>query len=261
MPETHHDSLRISYEVQGEGDPILLLPGTATDSSMWIPSAAAYLGGYRTIMVDPRDTPKSDQGGGPYTPGDLAGEALAVMDAEGVDKAHVAGYSLGGAAAQHLAVGAPDRIRSLMLICTWAASDAWLRHLFSWLADGAEAIGMEWANRAVLSLTLSAETHQSDSYESLLMFLNAWGQSSDELARQLRADAAHDASEKLGGIKIPTVVIGAGRDVFVPLRYQQLLAEIIPTARLEVFESAAHGLPLESPQELFSEMTGFLQDQ
>ena len=253
--------MRISYEVQGEGVPILLLPGTATDSSMWIPSAAAYLSRYRSIMVDPRDTPKSDQSGGPYTPADLAQEALAVMDVEGVDRAHVAGYSLGGAAAQHLAVEAPDRVRSLMLICTWAASDAWLRHLFSWLADGAEAIGMEWANRALLSLTLSAETHDSDSYENLLMFLNAWGQSSDGLARQLRADASHDVSNKLVGIEIPTLIIGAGRDVFVPIRYQQSLAEIIPTARLEIFESAAHGLPLESPQELFSELTGFLEDQ
>ena len=228
---------------------------------MWIPSASAYLGGYRSIMVDPRDTPKSDQGAGPYTPADLAVEAVAVMDAEGVDRAHVAGYSLGGAAAQHLAVEAPDRVRSLMLICTWAASDAWLRHLFSWLADGAVAIGMEWANRALLWLTLSAETHQSDSYESLLMFLNAWGQSSDGLARQLRADASHDVSNKVRGIEIPTLVIGAGRDVFVPVRYQHALAEMIPAARLEVFESAAHGLPLESPQQLFSELTGFLEDQ
>ena len=228
---------------------------------MWIPSAAAYLGGYRSIMVDPRDTPKSDKGGGPYTPADLAREALAVMDAEGVDSAHVAGYSLGGAAAQHLGVEAPDRVRSLMLICTWAASDAWLRHLFSWLADGAEAIGMEWANRAVLWLTLSAETHQSDSYENLLMFLNAWGQSSDGLARQLRADAAHDVSDKLVGIEIPTLVMGSAQDAFIPIRYQRELAEIIPTARLEVFESAAHGLPLETPQELFSVLTGFLEDQ
>jgi 3-oxoadipate enol-lactonase len=96
VPEIVHKGLQISYEVAGSGDPVLFLPGTTTDSSMWLAAVNTYFEGYRSIMVDPRDTPKSDEAKESYCPPDLAAEALTVLADAGEESAHVVGYSLGG---------------------------------------------------------------------------------------------------------------------------------------------------------------------
>ena len=87
MPEVVYRNSRISYEMLSGGAPVLFLPGTATDSSIWMTGVASHLTDRTAILVDPRDTPKSDHAEGAYAPSDLAAEAVAVMDDAGFDRA------------------------------------------------------------------------------------------------------------------------------------------------------------------------------
>lgn len=252
MPEIEHQGLRISYEEMGSGDSVLFLAGTTTDSSMWMTGVGTYLTDFRSIMVDARDTAKSDQAMSAYTPADLAAEAIAVIDAAGADAVHVVGYSLGGAVAQELVLAAPQRARSLTLVATWARTDGWLKHVFEWLRDGLQTGGIEWADRAVAWLVLSPVWQEEPMYEATLMFLSARGQSAEGLARQLACDISHDALDRLSAIPCDTLVIGGSEDRWVPARYSRELADAIPGAKLEIVEGAEHGFLFEHPDEFFS---------
>lgn len=258
MPDTVHDDLRISYEESGTGEPVLFLPGTTTDSSLFLAGVLTYLPGYRAVMVDPRDTVKSDRATAGYAPKDLALEALAVLDAAGVDSAHVVGYSLGGTVAQELALAAPRRARSLFLVCTWAKTDAWLRHAFELLRDGLNGQGLGWADRAIAWLVFSPEFQEGPAYEGVLALLAARGQSPEGLERQLECDIAHDALDRLGALTCPTFVLAGEDDWWVPARYSQEIAEAIPGAKLEILPRASHGLPIERQEEFFSLLRGHL---
>lgn len=251
MPLVLHEGLEISYEEIGSGEPVLFLPGTTTDSSIWMTGASTYLSGFRSIMVDPRDTPKSSEASSAYTPAELAHEALAVLNAAGESEAHLIGYSLGGAVAQELALAEPGRTRSLTLVSTWARTDAWLRHVFEWLRDGLLGAGMEWANRAVGWLVLGPQWQDEPMYEATLMFMNARGQSVEGLARQLDCDIAHDALGRLDSISCDTLVMCGSDDRWVPPRYSRQLADAIPGAKLEIVEGGEHAFLIERPEEFF----------
>jgi pimeloyl-ACP methyl ester carboxylesterase len=260
MPDLQNDGLTISYDEYGDGEPVVFLPGTSLDSSMWMASAGAYLPGFRSIMVNLPDTGRSDEARGPYTPAGLAGDAFAAMDAAGVESAHVIGYSLGGAVAQEMAITSPGRVRSLVLVSTWARSDAWLRHLFGALAEGVHAMGRPWGMNALSWIALSPATQESDLWEGLTMMANASDQTAGALARQLECDRDHDALGRITAIRCPTLVVVGEGDWFIPPRYSKQLAEAIPGARLEVVPNIGHGLPIEMPEALFKLVRAHLEE-
>jgi pimeloyl-ACP methyl ester carboxylesterase len=252
MPHAVVEGLRISYEELGDGEPVLFIPGTSSDSAIWLTGAANFLSDYRAIMIDPRDTPKSDLSRGPYTPKDLAADCFGVLDDSGVEKAHVVGYSLGGAVAQELALAVPDRVTGLTLVATWARTDPWLHHCFSWLRDGLITSGKQWADAAILWLTIGPEGHHPDAYEGFATLQAGWGQTPEALSRQLECDIAHDALDRLGSISAPALVVVGTEDVWLPRRYSEELTEAIPGARLEVVDRGAHSLPFERSEEFFA---------
>ena len=251
MPELVYRNCRISYEIMGTGSPVLFLPGTATDSSIWMTGVASHLPDRTAILVDPRDTPKSDRAAGAYTPADLAAEAVAVLDDAGFDRAAVVGYSLGGAAAQDLALGFADRVTSLALVCAWGSSDAYLRHLFEALAETAE-LSLELAHRMLVWITLSAEFQETPGFEGAIELLAGWGQDSASLARQLRCDATHDALDRLENISCPSLIVGGSEDAFIPARYQAELHKAIPGSEYVSIAGGSHSIPFERPEELFA---------
>src|SRR6185369_2705413 len=91
---------------------------------------AHFMGRYRCVTFDNRDVGESSLAAAGYTPRDMAADTLGLMDALALDRAHVVGHSLGGAIAQELALAAPDRVRSLTLVGTWARNDHYTRALF-----------------------------------------------------------------------------------------------------------------------------------
>jgi pimeloyl-ACP methyl ester carboxylesterase len=251
VPATVHNGLKISYELIGSGEPVLFLPGTSTDSSLWMTSVATYFEGYRSILVDPRDTPKSDQSEGPYAPEDLSAEALSVLRDAEESSAHVVGYSLGGTVAQELAIRHPDVVRTLTLVCSWAKTDQWLRHTFEWLRDGVRQGKKEWADRALLWIVLSPELHDGPVYDAFLLLRSQWSQSDEALARHLECDIAHDAAGRLPSVTSPTLIIGSEDDLFIPARYSRELSELIHGANLEIIPAGSHGFPFEQPDVFF----------
>src|SRR5438309_9391217 len=131
------DGTQIAYSAWGrrDGSPVLLIPGLGVDHRGWAPQRRAFGRHPRSIALDNRGTGHSDARPGPYDLARMAKDAIAVLDAEGIDRAHVVGASMGGVIAQIIGVLHPDRVRSLTLACTACQHHEWRRELLEdWAA-------------------------------------------------------------------------------------------------------------------------------
>ena len=109
------------YEVEGSGDPLVLIMGTNADHTTWAAQVESYRDSYQVITYDARGTGQSTH---PepledYSMKILADDAAALLDEIGVSSAHVSGLSLGSATAQELAINHPGKVETLQLHCTW----------------------------------------------------------------------------------------------------------------------------------------------
>ena len=120
MPYIQNQGAKIYWDEQGSGEPLLLLMGLAYPSDMWYRTRPVLAKYYCTIAIDNRGIGRSDMPPGPYPIPLMASDALAVLDALGVESAHTYGISMGGMIAQELTLQHPKRIRSLILGCTAA---------------------------------------------------------------------------------------------------------------------------------------------
>src|SRR5262245_65372914 len=131
MPRLRVGDIDLAYEVCGEGTPLLLVMGLGGDRQGWELVRPELLRRHRLVLVDNRDAGESSEAGAGYGLGDMAADALAVMDHLGIERFHVLGASMGGAIAQHLALQAPVRVASLTLASTWARTDPFLAAIFA----------------------------------------------------------------------------------------------------------------------------------
>ncbi|MGZ6144224.1 MAG: alpha/beta fold hydrolase, partial [Myxococcales bacterium] len=117
------DGTRLHVIEQGQGDPVLWLQGLNAPAAAWAVQLAHFAQSMRGVAPDARGVGQSDAPPGPYTTRQMAGDAVAVLDALQIERAHLVGLSLGGAVAQELALNAPERVRSLALLSSFAAQD------------------------------------------------------------------------------------------------------------------------------------------
>src|SRR5436305_11984153 len=115
MPQVDVDGLTINYDVQGDGEPLLLIPYLSADHACYAFQLPAYTEHFSCIAIDLPGTGESDKPDGPYSTEGYADQVAAFLGAIGIEQAHVAGVSLGAAVATHLAARHPDRGRALSL--------------------------------------------------------------------------------------------------------------------------------------------------
>ena len=241
-----------------EDPPVLLIMGIST-SMLWWPEGFCRLlaeGGRFVIRYDHRDTGRSvayEPGRPQYTGADLVADAIGVLDAYGIEAAHVVGVSAGGALAQQVALGFPDRVLSLVLISTSPATAVGrsLPSTTERFTDFLASAEVDWSDHGSAIEYLVG-------YERMLaggarpFDEAAWREligRDVERARDIAASQNHslisegDApSAPISSIAAPTLVIHGSDDPMFPLEHGQALAEEIPGARLLTLEGAGHGI-------------------
>ena len=123
MPITTANGIDLYYEIHGEGEPLLLIMGLSLSSKSWFRTIPALSKQYKVIVFDNRGVGLSGKPNSPYSIELMADDAKAVLDAAGVESAHIYGISMGGMIAQRLALKYPERIRSLILGCTTSGGE------------------------------------------------------------------------------------------------------------------------------------------
>jgi pimeloyl-ACP methyl ester carboxylesterase len=251
--------MKIAWEAQGKGAPLLLVQGLGYTRSGWGPAREALAQRYRVISFDNRGIGESEVPPGPYTVAQLAADAASVLERAGVARAHVVGASLGGMVAQEIALSYPDRVDRLVLACTTAGGNGSYPMPEQTQRLMVDSIGME--PRVALrrfvenALAPSAPTALADEIYAYRLAnppnAAGWG-------AQAAAGASWDAFERVGLIAAPTLVISGTHDSVVDARNSRLLAERIPNARLELIDDAGHMLFWERPGEFIRLVTEFL---
>jgi 3-oxoadipate enol-lactonase len=253
MPQVDVDGLTINYEVQGEGEPLLLIPYLSADHACWAFQLPAYTEHFSCIAIDLPGSGESDKPPGPYSTEGQADQVAAFLDAIGIDKAHVAGMSFGAAVGIHLAARHPGRVRSLSLHSGWHASDDYLKTVVE-----------QWRTLATTLPTVADVVIQGifpwcftpDMYaerpefvQTLVDFVRGRpAQPADAFLAQTGAVIAHDASTALAEIDTPTMITFGARDVVCSTRFAEPLKSGIAGSELVVFEHLSHAGLHEDPE-------------
>jgi pimeloyl-ACP methyl ester carboxylesterase len=261
MPTIEANGQTLYHEVHGEGEPLLCVMGLSADTLAWAMQVPAFSARHRTVIFDNRDVGQSSLCDDPYEIADMARDALALADGLGLDSFHLLGVSMGGAIAQELALAAPERVRTLTLAVTFASSGAWGRALSRTWGGRVQQMSREQRVDELMLLNLSEEFFENEQMVSWLrgmMLENPHPQPAEAFARQLDASSRHDARARLGSLSMPVHVIGAERDILVPVWKSRELAELIPGAELTVIEGSPHGANLERAEQFNGAVLDFI---
>lgn len=253
MPTIQVRGIEIFWQEIGSGPPLLLLEGTQVAVCGWREQAPAFSQSHRVLMYDHRGTGKSSKPPGPYSTDMLADDALAVLDALSISRAHVLGYSLGGMVAQKLALRAPERADRLVLLSTFARVPRLLRPILRWRIRRGTQPDRPYSEilDEMIDLVLNPEfkAQNAAAIRSLVEMLLADNPSQEALRAQLLACIDHDTLRSLRELRRPTLVIHGTADRVVPHSWGRRLARAIPGARFESFPGGSHGILWENREE------------
>jgi 3-oxoadipate enol-lactonase len=252
MPQADVDGLTINYDVQGAGDPLVLIPYLAADHACYAFQLPAYTEHFSCIAVDLPGSGESDKPAGPYSTETYADQLAGFMGAIGIERAHVAGVSLGAAAATHLAARHPDRVRSLSLHSAWDRTDAYLRtilQLWRSLAAGLPTVA-DAVIQGIFPLCFTPEMYDDrpDYAQALADFVRGRPvQPREAFMSQTEAALGHDASGELANIQAPTLITFGAHDIVTSTRFADPLTNGIANSEVVVFDHLSHGGLHEDP--------------
>ncbi len=274
MATTNVGDIELYYEEHGSGDPLLCIMGLAADSAAWMFQVPDFSKQYRTIIFDNRGVGRSSKPAGPYTTAQMASDAVGLLDALGIQQANVLGVSMGGMIAQELALGYPQRVKRLVLACTYAEPDGTVeQQRKSSVAqlggtigpDGQIEVDMAKLNpmdffQQLLPLSFNPEFIANDLPKLMQMFMGSlqYGISLEGIMAQVAAVTTHRTTDRLGQIKSPTLVIAGDNDRLVPPENSDVLAKHIPGAKLVKIAGGSHGFNFETPELFNKEILAFL---
>jgi 3-oxoadipate enol-lactonase len=259
MPVVQANGIEMYYEVQGEGEPLVLIPYLAADQACYAFQVAEYAKHFSCYTVDLRGAGLSGKPDGEYTTDLLAADVAAFMSAIRLESAHVAGLSLGAAVGMWLAAKYPARVRSLSLHSAWDVSDPFLRTAVeSWriMARGLDNV-TEMVIAGIFPWCFTPELYAArpEYIDSLADFVRSRPMPPvDAFLRQSGAVLGHDASAVLGAIEAPTLITFGEHDMVTSTRFARPLSEGIAGSELVVFANCAHA-PIYEITEEFNQRT------
>jgi pimeloyl-ACP methyl ester carboxylesterase len=250
MPLAKVGAISLSYDVLGDGQPLVMINGFASARNGLFILARAFAKEYRVITFDNRGIGGSDKPAGVYTMTMMADDTIGLMDFMGIDKAHLLGMSLGGMVAQQIAIDHPERVKKLILCSTSAGGQPLKDMLF----DLTEATTPGWnrsqsdlasADLGKLVIAMTSRTFNQPFSRWLFVSLNKFLLNSGTLkvpAGQLAAMLTHDVLDRLHLIQAPTLVMTGSQDRLMPPHSSEELAARIAGARLVILEGGSHSL-------------------
>lgn len=262
MPYARNGDLSLYYEAVGAGEPVVWLQGLGADHTAWSVQMFHFSKRFLCVLPDARDTGRSSRATEDYDLDMLAEDVLHVMDNVGLEDAHIVGLSMGGSVAQHIALSAPGRVRSLALLSAFARSDARLQAVLELWPQLFEKLGRVLFHRQSEPWMFSPDylSHPSN-LRALRRYVESAPNPQDAAAftRQVRASVSHDTLSELYRIKVRTLVVSGERDILVPPYLGERLAEGIAGASFVVRPRIAHSVNLEGQREFNSLIEAFLK--
>lgn len=255
------DGTQLYWEQRGAGDPVVLLHAGIADRRMWDAQFAALADHYRVVRFDARGFGRSAFGTGPFS---FRGDVIAILDALGIDHAHLIGVSFGGSTALEAAIDFPDRIRSLVLGASsprGLIAHTNLVPLWEEVDRLVEAGQIDAANELEIQMWVDGPIRSADAVDpalrALVLEMNRATLTAPE--RPDETELAPPAAERLDEILVPTLVLAGEYDQPSQIAGPKLLAERIPNAEFVMLNGAAHLLNMEQPEAFNAAVLNFLR--
>lgn len=234
--------------------PVVLLHSLGTCGGVWDEQAVVLARSFRVLRPDLRGHGMTEATSGDYSMAMLAGDLAALLDALGIERAHVGGISIGGMVAQTFAAVHPERIASLILCDTAMIippASLWQERIAAVRANGISAIA-----DGVLACWVTPGFINTPAARGLRAMLNAT--SSDGYAGCAAAIVAADLTAGTGRLQVPALVLVGDSDLATPVTSSEALQRAIAGSALIVIEGAAHIPTVEKPAETTSAILDFL---
>jgi 3-oxoadipate enol-lactonase len=264
MPVVQANGIDINYDVQGEGEPMVLIPYLAAEQACYAFQVADSAKHFTCYSVDPRGAGLSSKPEGQYTTELLGDDVAAFMQAAGIGRAHVFGVSLGASAGMWLAPKYPEQVKTLSLHSAWDKTDPFLSTVVqTWriMAEGLDSV-TEMVIAGIFPYCFTPELYAArpEYVDSLAEFVRGRPMPPvDAFMRQSEAVLTHDATGVLGSIQAPTLITYGRYDTVTSTRFAAPLTEGIANTELIVFDDCAHAAIYENVEGFNQQTLDFLQ--
>jgi len=264
VPKVSVNGLKLYYEIEGDGAPVVLIPGFAAGRWIWFKQTGELSRNFRVIIFDPRGVSASDKPQAPQTIGLLADDVAHLLETIGIQSAHIVGASFGGFVAQEFALKYPVMTRKLVLCCTSFGGPNHVVPAPETLQALASTKGLnsEERMRANLLLAFTPEYVQTQVDEvDQIVHLRATNEVPEHIyMSQLQAAMSFNAESRLAAIESPTLVLSGDADIIVPVQNSRNLAAKIPAAQLQIIQGGSHTFFIEQAQQFNEAVADFLKD-
>lgn len=259
--------MNLFYEIQGTGEPLILIPGFASGAWTWFKQIEDLSKDFRVITFDPRGIGRSIATGKDLR--DLSikifvRDILQIFDALEIEKANVLGASFGGFVAQEFALTFPAKIDRLILACTSAGGANHVKPdieiLRSFTPDPNLTVGERVRKFIRPAFTKEFNEKHAGEVEKVCQLREQSSVDDRIYTAQLQVAFSFDTSGKLGSIENETLVLTGGKDAVVPMENSLNLAEKIPNAELEIIENGSHMFFVENAGEFNRAVRDFLKN-
>lgn len=245
MPFQKVNDINIYYELEGEGIPVVLISGMTMNHLPWklFQVPAFITAGYQCLVFDNRDSGQTDESPVEYDTAQLATDTVELMDALGLEKAHVIGYSLGGMIAQQIALHHPEKVRSLVLLGSSAKSDAYAINMLRAIRAAKNKLSNQDFWTLMSTYVLTWRFHENSDMMQRWMDLvtsDGYYQSPASVSRQVDAILTHDTTELLSGVDVPTLLMVGDEDLILPVRHSEFLHQQIAGSQLKFIPYCGH---------------------
>ena len=229
MPTAQVNGITMYYEQHGAGEPLLLINGLGADITLLTAIMNSFARRCRVVAFDNRGAGRTDKPDVPYTIELMAADTAALLDVLRLERVNVLGISMGGRIALELALSHPDRVGRLVLVSTSAA--------------GRGKVTVSWPMRLLLPLKWAG------------LLRGKYPQPRYAYLRQRRASTSYDATNRLGNIHAPTLILHGRRDRSMPVQLAERMHAAIDGSQIEIFRSG-HMFFLFSERQKFLDRAG-----
>jgi 3-oxoadipate enol-lactonase len=248
MPTAAVGNYEIFYVEAGTGFPLVLIHGLAGDHKAWEAQMPTWAKNHRVLAFDNRGAGQSTQTDEMITTEDMAKDTLALMDAVGINKAHILGRSMGGAIAQHMALLAPERVHTLIMCASFARIDPVGNRVLTNMREV-----LEWRNhwgdhaRHSVQNFVSPEFYNenAETIERILGLIGGETRLPECYVRQNHACLEHDTIDRLNEIGCPTLIMAGGKDPICSTTATRWMSDGIDGSKTVMFEDSSHFFLME----------------
>jgi pimeloyl-ACP methyl ester carboxylesterase len=262
MPFADIDGLPLHYEVEGEGEPLLLISGLGGNARVWAPVLPLLTASRRVIRVDNRGTGQTGAPPGPYTIDRLADDIAGLLAHLGLGPVDVVGWSLGGSVLQSLLIRHGPVLKRAVLLNAFPSytglQHGWLDCLLALRRAGTDPLAIGMFAMAWSFTPRALTDHDAVRAAVTLGLQDPHPTTVEGFEAQAHGLRRYDSRPDLPRVTTPTLVLSGAEDILTPPSQSIEIARLIPDARLQLLPRGGHAMILEYPQDTVAALLAWL---